>query len=100
MCIAKPCGELIVRGNLRKIEWGGKAGADNGGRDVAGGRDDVVIRGAAAAKFGDELIARAHVRGKDFTVMRLFERLEERWIGVAFPDQQAKRFGFRLASAE
>ena len=98
--IAKSRGELIVRRNLREIERRSQPRAHDRRSDVARRRDDIVIGGAAAAKLGDKLVARAHVRRNDFAIMRLLERLEERRVRVAFPHQQAQRFGFRLAAAE
>src|SRR6267154_1043977 len=82
-------GELPVGRQLRKIEGRGEAGARNGGGDVAGGRDYVVIRSAAAAQFCDEFVAGAHKGRNDFTVMAFFERAYEGIVGITFPYQQA-----------
>src|SRR5260370_21199585 len=48
----------------------------------------------------DEFVAGHHVRRSDFAVEGLIERLEEGWIGVAFPYEQAQRLCFLLAGAE
>src|SRR5262249_57313529 len=60
-----------------------------------------VVRSAPATQFGDKLIARAHVGRHDLAVMRNFEIMDERRIGVPFPDQQAEsRFGLLAGTCQ
>src|SRR4030088_3507352 len=76
----------------------GQSGAGDGSSDIAGRRDHVVVGSASAAKFGDEIIAGAHVGSGDFAVMRFFKGTDKGFVRVAFPDQQTKRFRFIAAS--
>src|SRR5579863_6311709 len=65
-------------------------GFDDGSGDVAGRRNDVIVGGAAAAEFGDEFIAGAHVGGGDFAVVGEFKIVDEGRVGVAFPDEKTE----------
>src|SRR6266850_7683829 len=53
--------------------------------DIAGWRDDVIVRSAAAAQLGDQLVTRAHVGGHDFALMTFLEGADGRGVRVAFP---------------
>ena len=86
--------KLAVAGQFAKIERRRQAGGRNHGGYIAGGRDHVVIARAATAQFGDKFVTRSHVGGRYFAVVLLFESLEVRGIGVAFPDQQVERGSF------
>jgi len=78
--------ELRVGGQFGEIERLGEARVNDRGGHVAGGRDGVVVGGAAAAEFGDEVVARAHVGGCYFAMMGFFEGVDKRGVGVALPD--------------
>src|SRR5260370_3205143 len=94
--MTQPGRELIVGRDLCKIEGRGETGADNRGGDVAGRRDDIVVGRAAAAQLRDEFVAGPHVRRNDFAVAGFLERVQEGWIGVAFPYEQAQSLCFLL----
>ena len=82
--------ELRIGGNFCEVERLGEAGTGDGGGDIAGGRDDVVVGSAAAAQFGDEVVAGTHVGGGDFAVVSFFEGVDEGRIRVTFPDEKAE----------
>ena len=81
---------MRVGRNLCEIERRGETGGDDRCGYVAGWRDDVVVGGAAAAEFGDEFVAGAHVGSGDLAVVGLFESVDETGICVAFPDEEAE----------
>jgi hypothetical protein len=77
--------------NLRQVERRRESCVNDRCCHVARRGNHIVIRGAAPSQLGYELIARPQVRSNDITMMRVFKRVQERRIGIAFSHQQAQR---------